>query len=51
MGPDELHPRILKELAVELGPLFEIQFQQSSDNGGIPEEWSMDRHLSLVLEG
>ena len=22
MGPDELHPRILKELAAELGPVF-----------------------------
>ena len=22
LGPDELHPRVLKELAVELGPIF-----------------------------
>ena len=22
LGPDELHPRVLKELATELGPIF-----------------------------
>ena len=22
LGPDELHPRVLKELATELGPVF-----------------------------
>ena len=22
LGPDEIHPRVLKELAVELGPVF-----------------------------
>ena len=22
LGPDELHPRVLKELALELGPVF-----------------------------
>ena len=41
MGPDELHPRILKELAVELGPVFAHLFQQSLDTGEIPEEWSV----------
>ena len=24
LGPDELHPRVLKELATELGPIFRI---------------------------
>ena len=33
MGPDELHPRILKELATELGPVFTHLFQQSLDTG------------------
>ena len=41
MGPDELHPRFLKELAAELGPVFAQLFQQSSDTGEIPEEWSL----------
>ena len=30
LGPVELHPRVLKELAIELGHLF----QQLNDSGG-----------------
>ena len=41
LGPDELHPRVLKELAIELGPLFAHLFQQSIDKGAIPKEWSL----------
>ena len=40
LGPDELHPRVLKELAVELGPVFPHLFPQSLD-GEIPKEWSL----------
>ena len=29
LGPDDLHPRVLKELAKELGPVFAHLFQQS----------------------
>ena len=29
LGPDELHPRVLKELATELGPIFAHLFQQT----------------------
>ena len=35
---DELHPRVLKELATELGPVFAHLFQQSMDTGEIPKE-------------
>ena len=41
LGPDELHPRVLKELATELGPVFAHLFQQSMDTGEIPKEWSL----------
>ena len=41
LGPDELHPRVLKELATELGPVFTHLFQQSIDTGEIPKEWSL----------
>ena len=41
LGPDELHPRVLKELATELGPVFVHLFQQSIDTGEIPKEWSL----------
>ena len=38
LGPDELHPRVLKELATELGLVFAHLFQQSIDTGEIPKE-------------
>ena len=41
LGPDELHSRVLKELATELGPVFAHLFQQSIDTGEIPKEWSL----------
>ena len=41
LGPDELHPRVLKELASELGPMFAHLFQESIDTGEIPKEWSL----------
>ena len=36
LGPDELHPKVLKELATGLGRVFAHLFQQS-----IPKEWSL----------
>ena len=41
LGPGKLHPRVLKELATELGPVFAHLFQQSVDTGEIPKEWSL----------
>ena len=41
LAPDELHPRVLKELATELGPVFANLFQQSMDTSEIPKEWSL----------
>ena len=41
LGPDELHPRVLKKLATEWGLVFAHLFQQSSDTGKIPKEWSL----------
>ena len=38
VGPDGLRPRVLKESATELGPIFAHLFQHSIDSGGIPKE-------------
>ena len=38
LGPDELHPRVLKELATELGLVFAHLFQQTMDTGESPKE-------------
>ena len=51
LGPDELHPRVLKELAIELGPIFDHLFQQSIDKGEIPKEWSLAKICPLLKKG
>ena len=40
LGPVH-HPRVLKQLATELGPVFAHLFKQSMDTGEMPEEWSL----------
>ena len=47
LGPDELHPRVLKELATELGPVFANLFQQSIDSGEISRELSLANSCPL----
>ena len=42
LGPDEPHPRVLKELATELSPVFAHLFQKSLDRGEMPKEWSLN---------
>ena len=51
LGPVELHPRVLKELATELGPVFAHLFQQSIDKGEIPKEWSLANVCPLYKKG
>ena len=51
LGPDELHPRVLKELASELGPVFAHLFQQSIGMGEIPKEWSHADICPLFKKG
>ena len=48
LGPGELHPRVLKELATELGLVFAHLFQQSVDTGEILKEWSLANICPLV---
>ena len=48
LWPDELHPRVLKELATELGPVFAHVFQQSVDTGKIPKKWSLANICPLL---
>ena len=38
-GPDEVTPRILKELHVELAPAITLLFQRSMDTGQLPADW------------
>ena len=47
LGSDELHPRVLKELATKLGPVLAHLFQQSLDTDEIPKVWSLANICSL----
>ena len=47
----ELHPRVLKELANELGPIFAHLFQQSLDTGEKPKEWLLANICPLFKKG
>ena len=51
LGPVELHPRALKELATELGPVFAHLFQKCLDTGEIPKEWSLTNICPLYKKG
>ena len=46
-----IHPRVLKELATELGPIFAHLFQQSIDSGEIPKEWTLANISPLFKKG
>ena len=50
LGPDELHPRVLKELASELGQMFAYLFQQSIDTS-FPKEWSLANICPIYKKG
>ena len=49
LGP-EFHPRVLKELATELGPVFAHLFQQSMDTGEIPKGMVSCKYLPPFQE-
>ena len=51
LGHDELHPRVLKELANGLGPVFAHLFQQSLHAGEIPKEWLLADICPLFKKG
>ena len=38
-GPDQITPKILKELANEISPALTLLYQSSIDSGIVPEDW------------
>ena len=46
LGPDELHLRVLKELATELGPVFAHLFQKSLYKGEKPQRMVSCKYMS-----
>ena len=51
LGPDELHSRVLKELATKLGPVFAPLFQQSINTGEIQRNGPLQKVAPLFKKG
>ncbi|KFP81175.1 hypothetical protein N311_05739, partial [Apaloderma vittatum] len=39
MGPDEIHPQVLKDLAAEVARSLAIIFEKSWQSGEVPTDW------------
>ncbi|KAK4823769.1 LOW QUALITY PROTEIN: hypothetical protein QYF61_006224 [Mycteria americana] len=51
MGPDEIHPRVLKELAEELTKPLSIISQQSWLTGEVPADWRLANVTPIYKKG
>ena len=51
MGPDGLHPGVLRELAEELARLLSIIYQQSWLAGEIPDDWRFTSVTPVYKKG
>jgi len=50
-GPDNIHPRILKECAVELAMPLTILFQSTLTEGCVPQEWKQANVTPIYKKG
>ena len=48
-GPDEIKPRVLKELGHELSPILCLIYQKSIDTGEVPTDWRT-AHVSPIYK-
>ena len=51
MGPDELHPRVLKQLAPTIAPILQLIFQKSIDSGQVPSDWKTANVCPIFKKG
>jgi len=51
MGPDGIHPRVLKELAKELAKPLSSIYQQSWLTGKVPYDWRIASMTSIYKKG
>ena len=51
MGPDRLHPRVLKETARIVAPILQIIFSKSLENGEDPDDWKQANIAPIFKKG
>ncbi len=51
MGPDEIGPRVLKELAPTIAPILTIIYRRSYETGQIPDDWRRANVVSIYKKG
>jgi len=51
MGPDGIHPRLLRELAEELAKPLSIVYQQSWLTGEVPDSWRIASVTPIYKKG
>jgi hypothetical protein len=49
MGPDCIHPKILKRLSSAIAPILRLVFQKSLDSGEVPADWKQ-AHVSPIFK-
>ena len=50
-GPDELSARIIKKTAAQISPIYAFLFQQSLDQGTVPEDWKTANVAPIFKKG
>ena len=51
MGPDNLHPKVLKHLASTIAPSLQLIFQKSIATGRVPSDWKQANVSPIFKKG